>query len=189
MDKLALIKDALGKNQCIVTVKFEEWKHFLEREAEYGHAVRIDIAPKEGIYEVDQLQKILETLIVEVQPDRIRSFAQYVEVMEFGWLTYTEKIGLEKITRELTLTDKKFLHGEGFQNGRKIIEVEKSLMRSIWVYFYPDVEIASIISNRKNNTLVVENGMGPYWIQLDTLKQFRMKNLNSERGVSCQPNY
>jgi len=62
-------------------------------------------------------------------------------------------------------------------------------MRSIWVYFYPDVEIASIISNRKNNTLVVENGMGPYWIQLDTLKQFRMKNLNSERGVSCQPNY
>ncbi len=112
--------------------------------------VEIHVAPKGGIYTVEELNKFMDGLlflIPDIEPKFVQKFSQDGDTMDFGNLTFEEKIAEEEQTvkRIITLIDKTLSETKGFQNDRKIINAsgKRDLMRGIQINVYPDEDIAT----------------------------------------------
>ena len=140
------------------------------------------VAPKEGLYTADELQDFMLTLIpADLKPTSKDHFRQYSESLEFGKLYFDEKIGEEKQTRILTLTDSDLLNSVemvdgGYENvygfddkGVKVVETTGDLMRRTWVRVYPCVEYIKDLQDGKLS-------FGGYRTDVKTLQGYKPKS-------------
>ena len=108
--------------------------------------VKIHVTPKKGIYSAEGLNEFMNGLLPDIEPKFVFEFSENADTMDFGNLTFEEKIAEEKQTvkRIITITDKTLSGTEGFQNNRKVINAsaKRDLMRKIQVNVYPDKDIA-----------------------------------------------
>lgn len=148
MNKLTRVRKALGENSKVNIVAVEEKNYLLNGDGTWGHTVDFYVAPKNGgIYNVNELQALIMSLVPELEPTHKDNFCERECVMEFGKLYFDEDIGTEFIHRSIVLTDENMIslfNKHGFINGKQaIISSTKKIKRRIWIRLFPSEEIAS----------------------------------------------
>lgn len=155
MSKLSVIENALRENQSIFFIMLES-NYVLKKSPDHdlAHLINFCVAPKSGIYEADDLQEFLISLIPKnTDPEPISSINSFSErqeegfwgsdnEIEFGYLTFNEIIG-EEITR-ITLTEENTYLVKDFSGDNRTIEKKRPLERRIFVRLFPNFQIASL---------------------------------------------
>jgi len=154
MSKFSVIENALRQNQSIFFIMLES-NYVLKKSPNHNlaHLINFCVAPKSGIYEADELQEFLISLIPKnAEPEPISSINSFSErqegfwgsdeVIEFGYLTFNEIIG-EEITR-ITLTDENIYLVKDLSGDNRTIEKKRQLERRIFVRPFPNIQIASL---------------------------------------------
>jgi len=140
--KTSHVQEALKANKDIEIVEIQE-SNYLPGKNGFSHTFDIYVAPKQGIYDAEKLQALMEALVPDLEPTMSDRFWESDSQMSFGKLYFDETIGTEHTRREITLTDAGLQSTEGFVEGKKVIESTQDLRRRTWVRLYPNVQIAA----------------------------------------------
>jgi hypothetical protein len=176
MSKLSIIKNSLETNKEVSIIKvnephkFSQTKEELKERTSYENislnSSRLDeyisfyIAPKNGLYNANELQSFMTKLIPDMLPDRENKFDVYGNIFYFGNLYFYEIFGKEEIEikRKIMLNDDELISPYGNDLGR-IGESRKGInlvnandiidiTRKIGIFAFPDENIAKDLSNR-----------------------------------------
>lgn len=90
---------------------------------------------------MEELQKLMVSLIPGLEPTRRDNFYKDSGMLHFGRLCFEEFIGEEHFIRTITLTDTDMLPKD-FINGELKIERRNRVLRRIIVKLFPNVKIA-----------------------------------------------
>lgn len=125
--KLRSIKDALGSNQNVNIVQIQT------KDRKIRSYVRFCVAPKQGIYQVTELQEFRDKLVpVEPSYREPLEMNPRTKVLSLGHLIFKEKIGEETIATEYIDPELKDYD-----------KTDKSdLIRTIEIHVYPDESLA-----------------------------------------------
>lgn len=142
MSTLSQVRTALEQNPDVVFFE-NPVKNFLPS-ADFKYSVFVEIyaAVKHGSYDVEELEGLRTKLIPGVTPSESQKFTITGGDMIFGVLCYDEKIGTEKISRDVNLTDEDALWLEGFLNGKLVTEKTTDVKRRTRIRLYPNVTLA-----------------------------------------------
>ncbi|MFH1376478.1 MAG: hypothetical protein ABIH25_02480 [Candidatus Woesearchaeota archaeon] len=144
MSKLSIIRQVLKTNPGVVIVDVKDHTSLPNICGAYCHFVDYRVAPKNGLYTLDELQEFMVGLVPNLQPTIQIDFRQHSRLydentyLEFGSLLFEEKVGeARRVTkRVLTLTDEELLSF----NGNETIEKDATEVykRGIYVHPFPD---------------------------------------------------
>lgn len=143
MSKLTLVRMALQNNPKIMIVGAPERNHLPDRSECWSHTMDLYVAPRVGVYEAEELQAMMMSLVPGLEPTRKDDFRDCDHDIEFGKLYFDEVIGTEYVRREIVLSDEELFSTSGFTDGKLIIENVLQVQRRTWVSLFPDVEIAT----------------------------------------------
>ena len=92
MEKLDIVREMLRQNSGVVVIGEQEKTNIGSHH--WGHTVDIYVAPTDGLYTVEELQKFIASLVTElsVPPTMIDRFHDAGVKMNFGVLYYDEEI-------------------------------------------------------------------------------------------------
>jgi len=99
------------------------------------------VAPKNGLYTVEELQEFLFKLASRNFCKSITSFLDRGPCMEIGSLHFWELIGKKTIREKVTIFDKHLRLAPGFLDGKRTVLKKENVLRCINVRLYPDETI------------------------------------------------
>ena len=140
MSKLTIVRQSLETNPEVVITKVFEKSYLPGRDGFWSHTMDFFVAPKNGLYTAEELQKFMMGLVPEgLQPTCKDDFSQYDQNsdLSLGKLYFDEDIGQEKVTRICTLTDEQLFNVSKFINGQRTIEESRAYQRRTWVRPFP----------------------------------------------------
>lgn len=182
MSKLTIVREALGLNLNISVVSILKNNYLPERHGYFSHTVDYLVAPKNGLYEADELQTFMMGLIPSLEPSMKEDFEQSSDILRFGRLFFDEVIGRERrtIKRILTLTDEELYNVAGFVDGKRTIDthVVEEYRRRILVRPFPDELYARNVANDLQQP-VCQQGTDELFITLKDLETHRQNSLRS----------
>lgn len=124
------------------------------------------ITPADGLYNAEELQSFMESLVPEIQHERMEYFSEgahhpYKKVLNLGALFFRQALGTLKTTEELTIPKSSLeailkLEGRSESEIKDLIEKKriKSKQKQIYqestIYVFPNVEIAKIFNKDFN---------------------------------------
>lgn len=156
MSKLKIVREALETNPDIVIANIDIRIHLPNPVGYFCHTIDYWVAPKKGLYEVDDLQAFMMGLIPRgLEPTSIDYFHQYDKKSDlvFGKLYFDESVGEQRtITKRiLTLYDEELFDSEGFVDGKRVIDEDKieEYKRRIWVYPFPSKTFVRDVLSKK----------------------------------------
>lgn len=166
MSKLTEIKKDLYANSDIIVVGIKIINNIPKRDC-WSETVNIVVAPKEGVYEADKLQLLMEELVLSVKRCDQDRFYGEGGPLSIGVLYFDEEIGTETnyACREIVLTDNELLARDfdEFVDGKQLTKTASStyiFRRRTWVRLYPDLQIAlQVIRNGKNEYRIEKEKM------------------------------
>lgn len=158
MSKLTIIRQSLETNPEVVIVSVSEMRNF-DSPYSFNNAIDFMVAPKKGLYTIDELQAFMIELIPKgLEPTNKEDFYKdnffkddRKNEINLGRLYFDEDLGQEKITRICTLTDEELLKDERllkwykFVNGQRTIEETIPYQRRTVVKLFPSVDFVKDI--------------------------------------------
>ena len=148
MSILEQIHEMLKKEPSILLLEKKEHVLLPERSlAGDSHVVVFEVAPRLGLYTVDELNAFMGMLIPHLPVRARKDFHvnRRFDFMEFGNLQFEEEIGQETTRHEIVLHDKSLFSTEGFVEGKRVVEeVVKPLKRCVVVRLYPSEAVARV---------------------------------------------
>lgn len=142
MSKLIQVRKALGENPNITIVGAPERNSLPDRDGHWSHTIDFYVAPNGGIYNAEELQAFMMSLVPGLEPSCKDDFHEWDHELEFGKLYFDEDIGTEVIRREITLTDEEMFASDGFVDGKQVIEYTRKVQRRTWVRLFPNPQVA-----------------------------------------------
>jgi len=183
MSMLSLVSDALQKNTEIVIVGHREKNSVKElltiiedprNTNPYRHEIYFFVASKTGLYTVDDLQKLMESLLPGVNQTDLIGFEDINGWMKFGSINMEEEIGEELISEKIFLYDPELFSIEGFSDGKALIEKKQTLKRKIVIKLFPNIEYARMIFNPNLQIVkkdIIAHGLNPDGISILRLQR------------------
>ncbi|KKQ35389.1 MAG: hypothetical protein US50_C0016G0019 [Candidatus Nomurabacteria bacterium GW2011_GWB1_37_5] len=118
-----------------------------------NHVISLDIAPKKGLYEVDELQNFMLDLMPELEFSHKVDFGEHgKEICDTnhlypGLICFDEEIGTCITERKVTISDEKLakkIQDQGYfsDNSDWVIKEKKLLQRRIIISPYPNEDLA-----------------------------------------------
>ena len=154
-----IIKESLENNPKVEVTKYSEFNYLnYSSTIEDGviHRVEYHVAPKDGLYEVDKLNKFMKSLIPEIKDKSFSDFKSYSSGLSCGSIYFREKIGEKKIIftfnddevfnslepNELDTSGKAII--DCYQSSGKIRQVIKSqtCTKRTTICVYPNYELS-----------------------------------------------
>ncbi len=136
--------------------------------------IEYSVAPKIGLYTVEELQKFMEDLVPGVVPDR--EYEVYHnsrdKMLNFGFRYYVERIGeiTERKTKTITCEDSRLVELSNLCEENK--NEETPLYKTLAIYLYPNEAIA----REPNTEMHGKLGERRLWISLKELKKHQKKS-------------
>lgn len=143
ISKLEQVRAALLANPNIVIVGAPERNFLPGRDGFWSHTIDFHVAPKNGVYNAEELQTLMLSLVPDLATSCMDQFHQYEREMNFGKLYYDEDIGTRVTHQKLTLTDPSMFGAKGFVDGKRVIDQTEKIRRRTWVRLFPDIAIAT----------------------------------------------
>lgn len=100
------------------------------------------VAPKQGLYEVEELQEFMQQLIPLDYDRKMSNFLIRGKQMRFGALHFKEEVAREYTQKKTTFTVTDRSLSESFEPIVKEEADEREIRRDIEVYVFPNEEIA-----------------------------------------------
>ena len=107
-----------------------------------SHIVAFYVAPKNGLYEVNELQTLLESLLPDIIPSRKEDFFKLGPYLMFGHLFLLEEIGTQVIHTSIEIKDDLIELPDDFVDGKYVYDDKLSIMRCMMIKLFPNELIA-----------------------------------------------
>lgn len=141
------IKESLKSNPDVVIVQHysalgSTWYFPNNMQAEQ-HSQFV-VAPKNGLYTVEELQKFMIDLLPDLEPTEVERFYidnRHIKSMILGSLCFTEEIGKEITQTKFVVSNKELAEIKGHRNREETRE--KVIVDATFVYVYPNKEFAT----------------------------------------------
>ncbi len=154
MSKLRKVRDALEGNPEIKIVKVFE-KNYLPGNTLYwtawAYTVDFFIAPIEGIFSAEKLQKLMLSLVKEPKETMKDDFEEDKTTLRFGKLYFDEIIGEKKIREETSITDTDIILSSGVETELYETVRKEQLKRRVWVRLFPSIKLAENAAFNQEN--------------------------------------
>jgi hypothetical protein len=164
MSKLETIKKALS-NPYIVIINTSE-KAF-PPENGIVNVIYYFVAPKSGLYAVDELQAFMTNLIPGLEPNYKQDFEQCKNSLRLGEMYFDEKIGEKKtdITEIISSAPEEKENVNWLVPGKKSHETTEEYDRRIWITLAPSKAIGfDFLANKFNSGS---------WLKLEEIAKYR----------------
>ena len=163
MSKLTHVRKALEDNPNITIVGALERNYLPDSNGYWSHTVDFHVAPKTGgVYTAKELQTLMMSLVLGLEPTCKDDFREWDREMEFGKLYFDEDIGTEAVRHEIILTDEDVFSSDGFVDGKRIIERTEKVQRRTWVRLFPNMQIAAAALKGENAFRISKNDLSKY---------------------------
>lgn len=131
--------------------------------------VRIVVAPEKGIYTVEGLNKVIDSLLPGIRPSYKEHCKEYSFGMSMGHAVYDENIGFYRCSIMADVNDpeiRKALKGFDGKSSTNVEETERNLIRRIFVIPSPDESMGKDL---------LDNHIENYWWHNFRIEQYRGK--------------